>query len=413
MKKRDKAIIAFVVIASAVLAAGVFFYEGPGSDAIQSHRAMGSPKALGRHELAATEARAGFSVADEKSMLGQLKSGREREDYLNSLFRTLAASGVGEALAHVRQLPDDESRNIAMLALLGEWSGLSTAELLQQGSLSRYGVAGTLGLYLMGEGMLSPRQTADMANEFLSGSQRADVLGRAAEVLASTDPREALALGDGLTDREQVRFLSRFVSGWASTEPDAARAWVAQMDDPHERAMLMGRIVNEELKANPAVAAQSFAQAPPEDARIRQRVARQIAEGWAGQDTMAAMQWADSLPDQVDRNAAREGISRAAPVGIGARISSGSDGFPVLQELVPGGAASASGQLHPGDRILAVTDASGAWVADSRGMPLNVIVGLIRGEVNTQVSLRVQSPDGSGVREVTLPRAQIINRPGR
>lgn len=351
-------------------------------------------------------------MANEKSMPRRPKDSREREDYLSSLFRALAGSGVNAALAHVRQLPDDGSRNIAMLALLGEWSGLSTAELLQQGNLNRHGVAGALGLYLMGEGMLSPGQVADMANEFLSGSQRAGVLGRAAEVLAATDPKEALALGDGLTDWEQVRFLSHFVSGWASVAPDAARAWVAQMDDPNERSMLMGRIVNEELKANPSAAAQSFVQAPPEDGRIRQRMARRIAEGWAGQDTVAAMQWADSLPEQADRNAAYEGIGHVAPVGIGARISSGSDGYPVLQELVPGGTASASGQLHPGDRILAVTDANGAWVVDSRELPLHVIVGLIRGEVNTKVSLRVESPDGSGAREVTLPRAQIINRPG-
>ena len=86
MKKRDKAIIAFVVIASVVLAAGVFFYEGPGSDAIQGHRVVGSSEAFDRHqsaavgqESAAAGARAEFLVVDEKFMLSQLKSGRERE----------------------------------------------------------------------------------------------------------------------------------------------------------------------------------------------------------------------------------------------------------------------------------------------------------------------------------------------
>jgi C-terminal processing protease CtpA/Prc len=298
-----------------------------------------------------------------------------------------------------------------MMALLGEWSGLTVTELAQRGDIGRFGVAGALALQLMNSGQISPQQAAGMADEFLSGDQRVGVVARSAEKLAPTDPTAALAMGEGLTDWQQVRFLSRFVSGWATAEPDAARAWAMQVEDPRTRARLVGRVLAEQVKSDPVGAAQTFAQMPPGDAEVRQRTARQIASQWAANDTLSAMQWSDSLSDEGDRDAARQGIRSAAPVGIGARLSTGNDGVPVLDSIVPGSPASASGQLQSGDRVLAVADANGGWV-NSRNRPLGDVVRLIQGEPNTQVTLQVQSADGSAPRVVTLGREQIIFRPG-
>lgn len=425
--KANKLTFALLLLAASVLVAGLFYFGMPASSSGMAQTGAASPENNVRASSSATEevgaaSRKPVAVNPQKphpagigsgasAELAQIKDARAREDYINAMFRPLAASGVDAAMARVRQLPDAESRDMAMLALLGEWSGKSVTELAQQDGLGRFGVAGALGLYLMGEGKLSPQQTAAMANEFLSGDQRVGVLGRAAEKLATSDPQAALAMGDGLADWEQTRFLSHFVSGWASVSPDAARAWVAQVDDPRTRSVLMGRVLNEQVKTDPAVAAQTFTKAPPEDARARQRTASQIAQGWAAKDTLAAMQWANGLANETDRTAALQGISRVAPVGIGARVTTGSDGIPVLQDFVPGSPAAASGQLRPGDRLLAVSDASGAWV-DSRKLSAGDVVRLIRGEPNTQVSLQVQASDGSGARVVTLPRQQIIHRPG-
>lgn len=300
---------------------------------------------------------------------------------------------------------------MAMLALLGEWSGLSVTEMAKRGDVGRFGVAGALGLHLMNAGKMTPQETAALANEFLSDGQRVGVLSRAAEKLAVTDPTSALAMGEGLADWQQVRFLSRFVSGWASSSPEAARSWAAQVPDQRKRSVLLGRVLAEEVKVNPVSAAQTFAQAPPEDLQVRQRTARQIGAGWGGQDTLSAMRWADNLPSEDDRRAAYQGIRSTAPVGIGARLSRGDDGLPVLQDLVPGSPASNSGQLRSGDRIVAVVDGNGTWV-NSRAMPLGDVVRLIQGEPQTQVSLQVQSMDGSPPRVVTLGREQIIHRPG-
>ena len=354
---------------------------------------------------------AGSSGAAPVVALAEVESSRAREDYLNAMFRPLAGLGAEVALARVRELPDEASRDMAMLALLGEWSGQSVTELAQRGEVGRFGVAGALGLYMMNEGKMTPVQTAALANEFLTGQQRGSVLSRAAEKLAATDPTTALAMGDGLADWQQVRFLSRFVSGWASAAPEDARAWAGQVEDPRTRAVLLGRVLAEEIKVNPTSAAQTFLQAPPEDAEMRERTARQIAANWAAKDTVAAMQWANNLPEGNDRTAAQRGINSTAPVGIGARLSRGEDGLPVLQELVPGSPASASGQLRSGDRLLAVSDAGGSWV-NSRNMSIGDVVGMIQGDPQTPVSIQVQSADGSAPRVVTLRREQIIHRPG-
>lgn len=422
--KTQRVVAVLLLLAGAVLAGGLLYSAGDaGKDAedrpetvkasgaapdvaeVEEEGFVGAAKASVK-KAGDSDQRTSVSPADTKG-----ENARAREDYLNATFRPLASQGVEIALARVRELPDAASRDMAMMALLGEWSGLTVTELAQRGEIGRFGVAGALALELMNSGRVSPQQAAGIANEFLSGDQRVGVLARTAEKLAATDPTAALAMGEGLTDWQQVRFLSRFVAGWATAAPAAAREWAMQVPDPRTRARLIGRVLAEQVKSDPVGAAQTFAQMPPEDAEVRQRTARQIGSQWASQDTLSAMKWSDSLADQGDREAARQGIRNTAPIGIGARLSTGNDGVPVLDSLVPGSPASASGKLQSGDRVLAVADPSGAWV-NSRNRPLGDVVRLIQGEPNTQVTLQVQSADGSPPRVVTLGREQIIFRPG-
>jgi len=417
--------LVLLVLAMAVFGS-VLFWQGPVTKGESSAEESGAETAerpgmrsdAGQDEgFAGMAARtvkkggAGSTGAAPDKELGTVETSRSREDYVNTMFRPMAGLGVEVAMARVRELPDAASRDMAMLALLGEWSGLSVTELAQRGEVGRFGVAGALGLYLMNEGKMTPVETAAMANEFLTDQQRGSVVSRAAEKLAATDPTTALAMGDGLTDWQQARFLSRFVSGWASTAPDEARAWAGQVQDPRTRSDLLARVLSQEVRVDPMSAARTFLEAPPEDAQIRQRSAREIAANWAAKDTVAAMQWANTLPEGNDREAAQRGINSTAPVGIGARLSRGEDGSPILQELVPGSPASASGQLRSGDRLLAVSDASGSWV-DSRNMSIGDVAGMIQGNPQTPVSIQVQSADGSEPRVVTLQREQIIHRPG-
>ncbi|HSS38090.1 MAG TPA: S41 family peptidase, partial [Polyangia bacterium] len=93
--------------------------------------------------------------------------------------------------------------------------------------------------------------------------------------------------------------------------------------------------------------------------------------------------------------------------GIGATLAN-EDGVCTIHELVPGGPAALSGELKPGDRIVAVAQATGATV-DVSAMPLTRIVQLIRGPKGTTVTLTILPPVGApgGARTVRLVRAEV------
>ena len=357
------------------------------------------PRALGRSS----------SDTDLTRQLALAVDPRDRERLINEFAFSLVNLSEAEALARVAELPDAESRDIAMVALLGEWSGLSNLAIIRGGDIWRYGATGALANYLLETGRLSAGETAAMLLDSQDGSRRTQLLGRVAADLVTTDPAAALALGEGLVGRDQARFYREFVDRWADIDSSAVRDWAAGISDPNDRSRVLARVLESEAEVNPVTAAQNFQLMPPDTEQSRSRAARDIAEAWAAQDTMAAAQWAGGLTNEADRTAANQGIERAAPIGIGARVARGSDGVPILEDFVSGSPASTSG-LQPGDRLLAVADASGSWV-DSRGLRINQVSGMIRGEPNTQVTLQVQSPGAAAPRVVTLGRQQIIHRP--
>jgi carboxyl-terminal processing protease len=93
--------------------------------------------------------------------------------------------------------------------------------------------------------------------------------------------------------------------------------------------------------------------------------------------------------------------------GIGAALGN-DDGYCTIRELLPGSPAEKSGQLKPGDRIIAVAQAKGEPV-DVTDMPLPRIVELIRGPKDTVVTLTVLPPVGAAgsARTVKLVRAEV------
>ena len=342
--------------------------------------------------------------------LASTKDGAARDAYLEGVIDRLAALGPEAALAQVQQLPDAELRDMAMLALLQEWSGVSTLELIRGGDIWRFGASGALGLYLLDQGRITADQAAEMARASADANRRAELLARVGARLAEDNPAAAMALADGLDERQRQRFAERLAATLAEQSPDAARRFALQLSDPGARSAMLARILETEAAKDPVAAAQGFLAMPPDEAEGRARAARRIGSEWASRDTLAALQWVGSLADESSRSAARQGIDAVAPVGIGARLSPGEGGLPVLQELVPGGPASTSGQIQAGDTVLAVSDANGRWV-DARSLQMGDLINLIRGEANSQVSLRIQSPGETTPRAVTIGRQQIIYSP--
>ncbi|MFM7375133.1 MAG: hypothetical protein ACKO39_08275 [Chthoniobacterales bacterium] len=348
------------------------------------------------------------SAARNAAPAGQ--SGRDREKAMEQLAMRLAKLPPEEALARIAELPDQDSRDTAMLALLGELSGMSSLEIIRRGDVWRFGAGGALAVHLLESGKITAAQAVAMTQQNTDGNRRGELFVRIGAKLASQDPNAAVALGNGLQSWERQRFLEGLANQWAEESPDQARRWISSVSDASTRDALLAGLLQAEVRSNPAAAAASFASMPPSDPSARSRVAMRIASEWASRDTLAAMQWAQSLPGEAERNAASQGIGNVAPVGIGAMLTSGSEGLPVIGNIVPGSPASASGALQTGDTLLAVSDAKGAWV-DTRQLSTRDLLGLVRGEPNTQVSLQVRSPGSSATRVITLGRQQIVFRP--
>ena len=94
--------------------------------------------------------------------------------------------------------------------------------------------------------------------------------------------------------------------------------------------------------------------------------------------------------------------------GIGASLQT-IDGYCTIHELIPGGPGARSGQLRPGDRIVAVKQAKGEPV-DVVDIPLTRTVQMIRGPKGTQVTLTILpagAAEGAPAKTVTLVRDQI------
>ncbi|HSJ96829.1 MAG TPA: S41 family peptidase, partial [Myxococcota bacterium] len=89
-------------------------------------------------------------------------------------------------------------------------------------------------------------------------------------------------------------------------------------------------------------------------------------------------------PDSLEDFRIHMGLSLE---GIGAVLSS-RDGYTVVEEVVPGGAADLSGALQPKDKILAVGQDGGDMV-DVIDMDLRDVVRMIRGKKGTLVRLAV------------------------
>ncbi|MGZ3743225.1 MAG: S41 family peptidase, partial [Pseudobdellovibrionaceae bacterium] len=93
--------------------------------------------------------------------------------------------------------------------------------------------------------------------------------------------------------------------------------------------------------------------------------------------------------------------------GIGATLSS-QDGFTVVEQLVPGGAAAKSGVIEPQDKIIAVGQDKGP-MENVIDMDLKDVVKKIRGAKGTKVRLTILRKKGEGKQrlDVSLTREKV------
>jgi carboxyl-terminal processing protease len=92
--------------------------------------------------------------------------------------------------------------------------------------------------------------------------------------------------------------------------------------------------------------------------------------------------------------------------GIGASLRS-VDGYTVVQNIIPGGAADKNGGIKPEDKIVGVGEGKEGPIEDIVDMKLNDVVKKIRGRRGTIVRLEVDPADNSERKVVTITRDRI------
>jgi carboxyl-terminal processing protease len=96
-------------------------------------------------------------------------------------------------------------------------------------------------------------------------------------------------------------------------------------------------------------------------------------------------------------------------VGIGAVLGIEEDGYCIVREVVAGGPAYNSGQIHVNDKIVSVQQ-EGSEPVEVIGMKLRRIVDMIRGAKGTKVTVTVlprDAADASGTKQVHIVRDVI------
>jgi carboxyl-terminal processing protease len=92
--------------------------------------------------------------------------------------------------------------------------------------------------------------------------------------------------------------------------------------------------------------------------------------------------------------------------GIGAQLKM-TDGYTMIDKLIPGGAAAKQGDLKVGDRIVSVGQGDAGEIVDVAEMKLNDVVQLIRGRAGSIVRLGVMPASGGELKMIKITRARI------
>jgi hypothetical protein len=346
---------------------------------------------------------AGESAAAALQRLAGLAAPADRVSFLRGMFARLSESGPREALRALKQITNNADREVALRALVEAWQP-QPQSFYEQGELAReFWPRSSLIISLADNATLA----AEVARTLVGGSQLAPLLGEIARREASRDPAHALSLGDGLEPAAREEFLTRFAAGWAAADPSAAWNWALQQSDVPLRNAVQETILGRWATTDPQAAAEQVAQLSTIEAR--ENSLRAIGLEWAEKDTRTALNWANALLDSHERDVALASIREAAPVGIGAVLGSSPEGYPIIQDLVPGGAASSLPQMSKGSLIASVRDASGK-VVELQGKDLAAAVSLLRGAPGTPVTLEIIPPGGSAADRqlVVLTRQQLL-----
>lgn len=118
----------------------------------------------------------------------------------------------------------------------------------------------------------------------------------------------------------------------------------------------------------------------------------------------------DGVVEYVPRGLAAEGDDEQNEDdvgGMGGFVNTDGDGHWIVSRLAPDGAAARDGRIEVGDRVVAVAPEQGSEFVTVEGLEHEDVMNLLRGQVGTQLRVRVIDGEGMNPREVDLVRGRL------
>ena len=337
--------------------------------------------------------------------LASISDRLDRDAFLEGLFAYLGENLDPKTAVALAAELDPIDRRAALIELAAAWTD-GRARTSAEPLIARFDVETGIGLALAWDEAYRAEFGEAWAEAFPDSEGIGVLLGSfAAKKL--DDPPSALAMGAHLGGWDREMFLRALTAEWANRDPSAAWDWATAQE--HGK---FGGVRSDILRrwSNKDLAAATEALATLENAEEKNRAAAAIAQGLAYRDgTVAAVDWANALTSEENKDAAHGAIAKTAPQGIGAVLGF-EDGAAVIKDLVPGGAAERGGQLQPGDRIVEVDPGTGHFEV-AYGRTLEHSMDLIRGEAGSTMRMRVLRRGEDGTLEdqiISVQREQIV-----
>lgn len=215
------------------------------------------------------------------AMLDQLPAGERRREFIHRIASLWGRKDPGAALAWTDEL-NGEERFLAIENILHEWA------------------------------QTDPASASDYVAQLPNSERSLDWMHGVARAWAEQDQAAAIAWGMAQPDPTVRRRALRGAAGiWASTDAAAAGAFAVGLDNPYERHALLEEVAHRWAEQS-SEDALDWAESLEGGDRVR--ATSEILYQLAGEDPRLAAQIYDglapSLPEQVEREGARQQIAR-------------------------------------------------------------------------------------------------------
>ncbi|MCV6605148.1 MAG: hypothetical protein OIF34_07565, partial [Porticoccaceae bacterium] len=269
-------------------------------------------------------------------IIDTLPASTQRNAY-QAVFQGWASTDVRAAMAALEQLPQDNFKRDAGFSVLYQFAAQYPLEALQWGieNSTDDRRSENLSIILPQVARSHPDEAMAMLQTIGNGNQR--LIAMVVPAIANNDPAKAAELVEQLpTGQSQRMAITQLAQQWIQQDPDAALEWITRQSEqnqisalrqaghqlayqnPDKAIEIMGQLPATVRNSwTPAIAAAKAQNNPQEAAQWIQefrgqrnypQLLQQVSASWAQQDPVAALEFAQSQPEEDGRMAVQSTV---------------------------------------------------------------------------------------------------------